>query len=71
KTEEHITLVAAINELGFEVIPCFYYFSCGLYCYIIESSSCYGEYVYYRRLYDGSRVHCRQVKAPRPIRTRC
>ncbi|AEO61101.1 hypothetical protein MYCTH_61337 [Thermothelomyces thermophilus ATCC 42464] len=56
-------------------MPCSFCFSRGLCCRIIESSSCYGEYVYHRRLYDGSRVlvssYYRRIKAPRPIRTRC
>ncbi|AEO56538.1 hypothetical protein MYCTH_65542 [Thermothelomyces thermophilus ATCC 42464] len=37
-------------------MPCSYCFSYGLYCRIIESSSCYGEYVCRGRSYDSSRV---------------
>ncbi|AEO58179.1 hypothetical protein MYCTH_80299, partial [Thermothelomyces thermophilus ATCC 42464] len=52
KTKEYIALATTINELGFEVIPCSYCFSCGLCCHIIESSSCYGKYV---RIIDESK----------------
>ncbi|AEO58336.1 hypothetical protein MYCTH_80168 [Thermothelomyces thermophilus ATCC 42464] len=49
-------------------MPCSFCFSCGLYCHIIESSSCYGECVRRGRSYNGSRVlvlsYCSRIKAP-------
>ncbi|AEO54338.1 hypothetical protein MYCTH_77342 [Thermothelomyces thermophilus ATCC 42464] len=56
KTEERIALAAAINELGFEVMPCSHCFSRGLCCRMIESSSRCGECVRRGRSYDGSGV---------------
>jgi hypothetical protein len=56
KTSQRSALAAAIDELGFEVMPCSFCHSKGLRCKMIERSSRCGECVRRGRSCDGSGV---------------